>query len=442
MGKKAELYEFVPEGDEVKLRLNFHAGQWRGWESEARFTFLLAGTQGGKTSYGPWWLFREIYGLGDFQGRGPGDYLAVTASYDLFKLKMLPSLLNVFRDVWRVGRWWAGDKIIELQDPDTGKFWASRSDDPMWGRIILRSAAAGGGLESSTALGAWLDECGQDDFTLETWEAVLRRLSLAEGRVLGTTTLYNRGWLKNEVFDLWRDGDPDYNVIQFPSFINPLFPRREYLRAKRRLPPWRFNMFYRGLFANPPGLIYGDFTDAVLVDDFPIPPHWRRVVGIDFGGANLALIWLAQDPATAVWYAYHEELKGGLSTPEYVGGARARLAAEGVQQYDFAGGAGSEGQERRDWSAAGLHVWEPTFDAVEAGIGRVIGLLRTGRLRCFRSLRGLRDEFGSYSRKVDDQGEVLEDILDKRKFHRLDGLRYAAVFIEAGAKDGEAGYLF
>ena len=34
-----------------------------------------------------------------------------------------------------------------------------------------------GGLESATAKGAWLDECGQDDFDLAAWEAP----SLREG---------------------------------------------------------------------------------------------------------------------------------------------------------------------------------------------------------------------------------------------------------------------
>lgn len=83
-----ELIEHAPRGDGIVL--NLHPGQERAMNSEKRFVFMLSGTQGGKTSLGPWWLAREI------ETRGQGDYLAVTANYDLFKLKMLPEMLKVF----------------------------------------------------------------------------------------------------------------------------------------------------------------------------------------------------------------------------------------------------------------------------------------------------------------------------------------------------------
>lgn len=165
------------------LRLNLHPGQTRAWDSERRMVAVIAGSQGGKTSWGPWWLKREI------DRRGPGDYIAATSSFDLFKLKMLPEIRNVFEHLLDIGRYWSGDKILEVRDPDTGKFWARRADDPMWSRIILRSASAGGGLEAATAKGAWLDEAGQDEFPLQAWEAVIRRLAIHVGRVLITTTL-------------------------------------------------------------------------------------------------------------------------------------------------------------------------------------------------------------------------------------------------------------
>ena len=437
-----DLYQVVPREDGTgKLAINLHPGQVGVWDSAHRFTAMLAGTQSGKTSFGPLWLYREIYGFeGDpLGGRGAGDYLAVTSTYDLFKLKMLPAIMHFFCDVMGVGRYWAGDKVIELADPASGQFKARRSIDPMWGRIILRSASSEGGLESATAKAAWLDEVGQDDFSLEAWEAVLRRLSLAQGRALLTTTVYNLGWLKTEFYDRWTDGDPDYNVVQFPSYYNPAFPYEEYQRAKRTLPEWRFQMFYRGMFARPAGLIYRDFTDDMLVDPFKVPSDWRRVVGVDFGGANLALLWLAQHPKTLVWYAYRDQLVGGLSTPEYVGGARALIDAEGATDVTFVGGSGSEGQERRDWTAAGLRVEEPPIGEVEPGISRVIGLIRKGQFRVFRNLRGLRDELGSYRRKLDDSGQPLEDIVDKRLYHRLDALRYAVSYIE-GEPGG--GFLF
>lgn len=407
--------------EDGQARLSFHEGQLRAWDSDKRFVFVISGTQAGKTTYGPWWLYREI------QRSGAGDYLAVTASFDLFKLKMLPELRTVFEYVLCIGRYWAGDKVMEICDPSTSEFWARRSDDPMWGRIILRSSQSEGGLESATAKAAWLDECGQDGFTLEDWQAVQRRLSLAEGRVLGTTTPYNLGWLKSEIYDPWADGDPTIDVINFPSTANPAFPPAEFERMKAKMQDWRFDMFYRGLLTRPGGLIYGAFTDELLVDSFPIPDDWQRAVGSDFGGANTAILWAAQNPETAIWYIYDEWLGGGQTSADYAAKARSKIP-EGAQAWGW-GGAASEGQARRDWGAGGFWLDRPPIKDVEAGIDRGQQLIKEDRLRVFRTCKGFRDEMGAYKRKLDDAGNPTDEIEGKRKFHRMDAYRYLATGI-------------
>lgn len=414
-----------------QLRLALHTGQARAWKSQARFVFILAGTQGGKTSFLPWILKREI------DKCGAGDYLAVTASYDLFKLKFLPAIRGVFEHIYKVGRYWAGDKIMELANPETGQFEAKNASDQMWGRIILRSAESKGGLESATAKAAILDEVGLDSFSLEDWEAVLRRLSLSQGRVFAGTTLYNLGWLKSEIFDAWTNGDKDIDVIQFPSYINPAFPKAEYDRAKRKVQGWKFAMFYQGQFAKPMSLIYGDFDEStMLVDDFEIPIHWPRVLGVDFGGANTGALHLAESNqytvnGLSIWYIYKCTLSGNKSTKEHV--AEQLQLLEGIQYYEVIGGAPSETQQRLDWAEAGLYVEAPTVTDVESGIDRVTELIKGNRLRVFRSLRGLRDELGRYQRKIDDLGNPTTDILNKNRFHRLDMLRYAAIQIVEGS---------
>jgi len=377
------------------------------------------GRRAGRRPFGPWWLWREI------QARGPGDYLAVTATFDLFKLKMLPEMLRVFEDVLRIGRYWAGERVLEICEGAVpgGRFLAERADDPMWARIILRSAHSGGGLESATANAAWLDEAGQDTFRLDSWEAVLRRLSLAEGRVLGTTTVYNLGWLKTEVYDPWREGDPDIEVVQFDSILNPAFPRAEFERARRRLPAWKFNMFYRGRFARPAGLIYEDFDENVhLVDPFELSPEWPRYVGIDFGAVHTAMVWIAEDVHRSAYYVYRGSLKGGRTTRQHVREALQEARFERV--VGWWGGSRSEKQQRWDWAREGIHVQEPPISDVEAGIDRVIQLLKEKRLFVFKSCRGLLEEFNTYSRELDERGNPTEKIKDKEQFHRLDALRY------------------
>jgi len=396
--------EITPSGE---LRLNFHRGQAKAWLSQRRFIVMMAGTQGGKTSFGPHWLYREI------QSRGQGDYLAVTSTFPLLKLKMLPEFLRLFRDTLHLGEWFAGDKIFRMHDGS---------------RVIFGSATNSESLESATAKAAWLDELGQDQFRLESWEAILRRLSLHQGRVLGGTTLYNLGWLKQQVYDRWRSGDTDVDVIQFDSVENPAFPRAEYERAQATLPKWKFNLFYRGQYDKPAGLIYSDFVDDYrengghLVHPFDIPPEWPRSVGIDFGAVNTALIWLAQDPESKVWYAYRESLDGGKTTQEHAADALAIASGTNIRQWF--GGAKGETQQRMDWKEAGVPALEPPIADVESGLDRVIAWFKTFKLYVFDTCTGLRDEIGTYSRVTDSQGEPTEAIKDKATFHRLDALRY------------------
>ena len=402
-----ELYK----NNNGKLRFELHAGQAQAWRSKIRFNFIVAGTQGGKTSFLPLWLDREI------KERGHGDYLAATATYDLFKLKFLPVMKSYFVDMFG----WQEDKSDRV-------FWKLHKPR-IFDRIILRSASSEGGLESATAKGAVLDECGQDDFRLGAWEAVQRRLSLSQGRVLGATTPYNMGWLKTEVYDRWRDKDADFRVIQFQSIMNPAFPRAEFYRMKGILPEWKFLMMYCGEFTRPAGMIYEDFSDIENeVDDFEIPASWPRYVGFDFGPVHMASVWIAYDLDTDIYYVYRVTLEGGMTTSQHAAKALERATGENVVRWT--GGAGSEDQYRRDYAENGVPIIEPFIKEVDSGIDRVIGLIKPRRLKVFKSAgKPLLDELGIYSRVIDEMGQPTKDIKDKATFHLLDALRYDVVGI-------------
>jgi hypothetical protein len=92
----------------------------------------------------------------------------------------------------------------------------------------------------------------------------------------------------------------------------------------------------------------------------------------------------------------------------------------------------SELQTRLDWQEAGIqNVSEPNVHEVEAGIDRVITLLKQRRLYLFDDCMGVLDEIGRYARVLDDAGEPTEKIKDKDTYHRLDALRYVVIGVSA-----------
>ena len=119
---------------------------------------------------------------------------------------------------------------------------------------------------------------------------------------------------------------------------------------------------------------------------------------------------------------------GHMPTSEHA--AMASAEAIGIDRLTAVGGAKSEGQHRDDWWQAGFYIEEPPVYDVEAGIARVISLIKSDRLRVFASLERTRRELRNYSRKLDQNNEATEQIISKNKYHVLDALRYGCAWIE------------
>jgi len=393
--------ELLPDGT---LRFHLHPGQTRAWDSEKRDVVTLAGSQSGKTCFGPVWLNREI------ERKGPGDYLIVTATFPLLNMKLLPEFLDLFQFTLKLGRYYDSRSSFEFHSGKT--------------RVVFGTAKNPESLESATAKAGWEDEAGQKQFSLAAHEAVRRRMTIHSGRLLVTTTPYVWGWFKRTFYDKWKKGDPDIDVIQFSSVMNPLFPRSEYEKAKRDLPPWKFQMFHEGRFSKPAGMIYDCFDVEVnVIPRFDIPKDWPRYVGHDFGPVHMGALWYAQDPGTGYLYLYREyKTETKLHTSKHV--ELFKALSKGEMIIKRVGGSHTEMGWRDAFSAAGWPIAEPAVNDVEIGIDKVYALNKQNRVFVFDDLDLYLDEKGTYSRELDDANEPTDKIADKETFHLMDAERY------------------
>ena len=118
-----------------KIQIRLHSGQSRAWKSDARFVAMIAGTGGGKSWFGPIWLYREIQ-------KYPKDgFLVISPTYPMFQRIVLPRTKE-FLDAVTGGEYRAGERIYYL--PTGGKVFFGSADNPF-------------SLEGVHVRAAWLD---------------------------------------------------------------------------------------------------------------------------------------------------------------------------------------------------------------------------------------------------------------------------------------------
>lgn len=409
-------------------RVHFHQGQTRALRSTKRTVAIIAGTRAGKTSTGPWWLHREM------KARGPGDYLIAGPSYPILDKGAGPEIDHVFGQLLGLGTLRTNPFQFRFSDAGCKKLWGAIPKRRP--RIIFGHADSPNSLQAMGAKAAWLDEAGQPEFKLDSYYAIRQRLAFDKGRMLVTTTPYTlTGFLKTLIWDPWdkaKRNHPDLDVFSFDSLMNPAFPRDEYERAMREMPAWKFDLFYRGKFTRPAGLVYDCFDELMnKCPRFSIPSEWKRYMGLDFGAINTAAVYFAEHPVTKVLYAYREYWHGGLLAKEH---AEQMLKGELGLPTAAIGGSKSEDQWRAEFRSGGLPVREPDITEVELGINRVYGEFATGGLVIFDDLDHTLNDIMTYSRELDAMGEPTEKILDKNDFHLADCLRYGVGYLRGKPK--------
>lgn len=371
--------------------------------------------------------------LREMRRKGPGEYGAASPTFTLMKRKLLPEYKKVFRQLGRFTM--SPTPMFEFHREGLLRVFG-RDDEPC--SIFFCNGSNPDTLESMTLKALHSDECGQRAFAAGSFEAIDRRLAIHGGRHLMTTTPYEWNYLKSNIYDRWMAGDTGITVVNFESIMNPVFPKEKWERAKAKLPPWRFDMMYRGRFTRPAGQIYDCFErEKNTCPRFLIPRNWKRVQGVDFGNVNTASNWGAIDPKTDKIYIYRSYHAGGEDAEGHLANwnqfehmmfeLESELRHEPLSEPICYGGAPSEDDWRNQYAQAGLSINRPPISNVEAGIQLVYGLLKSGQLVIFDDLDKLIQDIETYSRKVNEHGEPLLEIDEKATFHRLDALRYLAM---------------
>lgn len=192
----------------------------------------------------------------------------------------------------------------------------------------------------------------------------------------------------------------------------------------KTIPEYQRDARMRGIPHLGSGRIYPVELDDLLVDDFPIPPHWLQGYGLDVGWNRTAGAFCALNVETDTVYLWSEHYQGAVSPNDHASALRARgiwlpgfidPSANGERKAD-------DGEQLTEtYRKLDLNL-ELADNRVESGIYEVWLRLTTGRIKIFKSCRFFQDEYKLYRR--DMKGKPV-----KRNDHLMDAFRYAIMKI-------------
>jgi len=217
-----------------------------------------------------------------------------------------------------------------------------------------------------------------------------------------------------------------WETIHFSSHENPFISHEALglITADMSLDSYRREIMAEDDEIELSWLVYGKFNERICkIGRFPIPNEWPVYSGHDFGSANPAALFLAQNPGTGDFFAFREYAPGsGLSTAQHVVTFSELTADYNVLRR--VGGSHQEDEIRQGYTAHGWPITEPKITKVKAQIDRVKGIVELNKLFIFDDLYQLLSELSNCMWKLDDENKPTNEIQDEKKYHLLAALRY------------------
>lgn len=396
LNTKPKDFKYLCKCGHLFVNYGDHPHQVKALTSKKRFILILSGVQGGKSEVGAKWIKDEIMNSWNDEG----DFLVAAPTYKCLAQSTLDKALEQL-NTNRLGKFHKQDMIYLLKNGH---------------KVFLRSTEDPNSLEAMTLRAAWLDEAGQ--MKKQVWTNLRHgRTSILQGRIFLTTTPYpDYWWPVNEIINPWKQGDEEFEVIQFPSTANPSFPRKEVERAQKTLDSRIFQMRYGGQYVKMGGLIYPDFGTQNIAEC----PDQSKIItwigGIDWGH-NFCFVLIGRDKNGTYWQVKELYTQGGL-LKEHAKTIKEICKGKNLFAiyYDP-----SEPGLAQELTVLGITPLVPGNNDVELGINRVGQLIKARRFKVSKSCPNTISELESYHRKEKDEGETK---IVKVKDHAVDSLRY------------------
>lgn len=173
------------------------------------------------------------------------------------------------------------------------------------------------------------------------------------------------------------------------------------------------------------GRVFPVAESMIRCDAFPIPSHWPRICGLDFGwGHPAAMVWMAWDRDTDTLYVY--DVWRASETPVAQQALVIRGRGDWIPvawphdglQHDK--GSGEQlAKQYRDEKAALLReraTFEDGSNGLEAGVAQMLDRLQARRLRVFSHLEDWFSEFRLYHRKDGLIVKLRDDLMSATRY--------------------------
>jgi phage terminase large subunit-like protein len=413
--------------------------------STARQKFLMGGQRSSKSEAGVCDLVLDLLGIKGlvypgFRADGTGvNGWAVALSSLKWRDTLQPKIEKMLGGSYRRGgfikRFYEADALYLLTNDRTCQ---------------LMSCEAGFEKFQSVAIGkALCDEVPPESI----YKQLVVRTAEQQGSVaVAATPTRGTGWAGGDIYDEWVEGtngeprehkgkifffmDTEENRYVPPSVVDDL-------KSTYRDPD-ELAMAKSGRFVSLSGLVFKmfDFKKHVYdpLEKFPkgIQREFPRYRGFDWGIRSPSpCVWVAEDPAERIFYAYREIYRSGISVPAL---SREVIQASGEERItgDFldpscwnrkgADEAGAWLDTAQEYINAGIPVMKGN-NAWHQGIQRMQTLLQEGRLLISRECPNLIREIRRYSwpeMRQNASGELVQapESRSKNHDHALDALRY------------------
>lgn len=303
-----------------------------------------------------------------------------------------------------------------------------------WSKIRLMAYEQG----SKAFMGVKFDVCwGDEEPPQDVWTQMLRATFSRKNYIILLTFTPESG-VTELIADFMNNIKAGQSLVRAAWEDAPHMTEEKIKAYLNQLPVHERDMRSKGIPLMGSGLVFPISDERIICDPIPIPDHWPRICGVDFGIAHpFAAVWIAFDRDSGTSYVYDTYRESGQLPPIHASSIKKRDAWMPIAwPHDGINTDKGSGVPLADlYRAEGLNFLTEKFsnppspgqmegkggNGVEVGLFNIHTAMEEGRFKVFSNQVDWFEEKNMYHRKTMAGGkskivDLREDLMSATRY--------------------------